>query len=75
MHAHDVRLLAIIHKLVAEAAATKNFVVLLKKLATRNQRKSKGACTREELLNILRKIEVTVLATLILVSSNEPSFP
>jgi hypothetical protein len=50
------KLLDAIHTLLVEAAATGNIVALVKKLATRNQRKVRAMRMRDELLNLLRKI-------------------
>lgn len=60
MRAHNFRLMDMIHVLLAEAAATGNIVVLFKKFMTRNQRKARMMRMHEELLNLLRKIEVRV---------------
>lgn len=48
-----------IHTLVV-AVPTRNVIALLKKFATRRQRKVKAMRMREDLLNLLRKMEVRV---------------
>lgn len=60
MRTHNFRLLDMIHTLLVEASTTGSIVVLLKKLVTTSQRRAKTRRMHEELLNLLRKIEVRV---------------
>ena len=58
MNLHAFRLLDVIHALLEEAAVTGTILSLVKKFATRNQRNIQAMRMHEELLNLLRKIEV-----------------
>lgn len=59
MPAHT-RLLDMIHKFLVKAVATGNIIARLRRLATRNRRKVKIMSMHEELLSLLRRIEVSI---------------
>lgn len=73
---HYFRLLDMVHRLLADAAPTGrlSIVSFLKKFATRNQQKTKVMRTREELLHLLRRIEVRVERWLVFSYSSSWSY-
>ena len=60
MLADDIRLLGMIHAFLLEAANAVGVLARLKHIATRSQRKAKVIWMREELLKLLRQIEVSI---------------